>query len=78
MHQQTQIEMLKNLELKEDDYLAINEHCKKRGIEFLATPFDLSSLDMLVNTLKLTFLKLASGEITNAPLLLYAARTGHR
>lgn len=70
-----QLEMLKRLELNEKAHRALMSHCGKRGIEFLSTPFDLKSLDLLVR-LGLKRLKLPSGEITNAPLLLKAASTG--
>jgi N-acetylneuraminate synthase len=51
-------------------------HCKSIGIEFLSTAFDSESLDFLVNDLKLRRLKIPSGELTNAPLVLEHARTG--
>jgi N-acetylneuraminate synthase len=41
----------------------------------MSTPFDLESLELL-KSLNLKRLKISSGEITNAPLLLAAARTG--
>jgi N-acetylneuraminate synthase len=47
-----------------------------RNIQFLSTPFDLPSVDMLVKDLKVPRIKVASGEITNAPLLLRVAHSG--
>ncbi len=73
---QNQLEMLRRLELGEADFHAIRRHCRERGIRFLATPFDEQSLDDLVNTHEVEAIKLGSGEVTNAPLLLHAARTG--
>lgn len=73
---ESQFEMIKNLELDEADHGVLIQHCLKRGIEFLSTPFDFESVDLLANTFKLSRLKLPSGEITNAPLLLKAAKTG--
>lgn len=72
----TQLEMLRELELSYSDHIEIAKHCSERGIEFMSTPFDMDSLDFLVSDLQVTRLKVASGEITNAPLLLKAARTG--
>lgn len=69
----SQYEMLKKLELSVDDHLELIKHCNQQKIQFLSTPFDLSSLDLLA-TLNVPILKIASGEITNAPLLLKAAR----
>lgn len=70
-----QLEMLKRLELNEKAHRALMSHCDKKGIEFLSTAFDLKSLELLVR-LGLKRLKVPSGEITNAPLLLKAASTG--
>lgn len=72
---QGRLEMLKRLELDEKAHRALMSHCAQRGIEFLSTPFDLKSVELLVR-IGLKRLKLSSGEITNAPLLLKAASTG--
>lgn len=71
----SQLEMLKKLELSENEFAQVAEHCKKRGIKFMCTAFDLQSLDMVVG-LGVDALKLPSGEITNAPLLLAHAQKG--
>jgi N-acetylneuraminate synthase len=74
--EESQFEMLKRLELDRGTHEQLIEHCRKAGIQFLSTPFDLESVDLLANTLNLPRIKLPSGEITNGPLLLKAARTG--
>jgi N-acetylneuraminate synthase len=71
----SQFEMLKALELSRDDFRAIRDHCQQRGIEFLSTPFDLESLHYLTRDLSQARLKISSGDLTNAPLLLAAARS---
>ncbi len=73
--QESQLEMVKKLELSEKDHLLLQEHCNKRGIQFLSTPFDKDSLHFLNQEMKLEKIKLASGEIVNAPLLYAAANT---
>lgn len=73
---ESQYEMLKKLELSAEDHQTLIDHCKQKKIDFLSTPFDLESVDLLVQTLGLTMLKLPSGEITNAPLILRAAQSG--
>lgn len=73
---ESQFEMLKRLELDLKAHQELLEHCAKLGIQFLSTPFDQESADLLAVTLDLPLLKLPSGEITNAPLLLKAARSG--
>ena len=75
---ETQLEMVRKLELDESAHRNLLEHCRRRGIEFLSTPFDFESVDLLVRKLKLRRLKIPSGEITNGPYLLHVARTGNR
>lgn len=72
---ESQYDMLKRLELSHDMHHKLAAYCSKKGIEFLSTAFDLDSLEFLVNDLGLKRLKLPSGEITNAPLLLAHARS---
>ncbi|WP_342324536.1 N-acetylneuraminate synthase [Kosakonia sp. BYX6] len=74
--QESQLEMLRRLELSWDAHHALIKHCNSLGIEFLSTAFDSESLEFLVNDLGLKRLKLPSGELTNAPLVLEHARTG--
>jgi len=73
---QSQLDMLKALELDEAAHMALMAHCAVRKIGFLSTPFDLASLDLLVKRLKVSSLKIGSGELTNAPLLFAAAQSG--
>ncbi|AOP33677.1 N-acetylneuraminate synthase [Leptospira tipperaryensis] len=65
---ESQLEMLKKLELSKDGHFSLIEHCKNRNIEFLSTAFDLHSLAFL-NELNLRRYKIPSGEITNLPYL---------
>lgn len=74
--EESQLEMVKKLELDESGHAQLIACCRKRSVEFLSTPFDLESLDLLVNKFDLNRLKISSGDITNAPLLLKAARSG--
>lgn len=73
---ESQLAMLSRLELSFDFHLELVAYCKKLGIEFLSTAFDSESLKFLVNDLKLKTLKIPSGDLTNAPLVLEHARTG--
>lgn len=74
---ESQLSMLSRLELSYDAHLRLAEHCRQLGIEFLSTAFDHESLHFLVNEVGLERLKIPSGELTNAPLLLEHARNGH-
>lgn len=69
-----QWEMLKQLELSEDDHFAIFNCCEKEGIEFVSSPFDVHFVGFL-KELGVTRFKIPSGEITNGPLLLAIAAT---
>ncbi|MCK9395121.1 MAG: N-acetylneuraminate synthase [Methylobacter sp.] len=73
---ETQLAMLKRLELKYEQHFQLLAYCQKFGIEFLSTAFDFESLDFLVRELGLERLKIPSGEITNGPFLLAHAQTG--
>lgn len=73
---ESQLEMLSRLELSYEIHRKLFNYCNKVGIEFLSTAFDSESLAFLVNDLGLKRLKIPSGEITNAPLILEHARTG--
>lgn len=72
---ESQLDMLKKLELNQDSFLKIYEYCNSLGIEFMSTAFDSESLNFLVDELKLTKLKIPSGELTNAPFILEMAKT---
>lgn len=73
---ETQFEMLRRLELSSEAHHKLIERCEFRGIAFLSTAFDVDSLAFLAQDLKLKTLKLGSGELTNGPILLAAARSG--
>lgn len=64
----SQLQMLKALELSEADHLALKEYCRSKGIGFLSTAFDLESIDFL-HELGMDLWKIPSGEITNYPFL---------
>lgn len=69
-----QYEMLKALELAPGDFQSLARRCTERGLEFMSTPFDEESLALLAG-LGVRRIKIGSGDTTNAPLLLAAART---
>lgn len=73
---ESQLSMLSRLELSYSTHKKLIAYCNELGIEFLSSAFDPDSLDFLVNVLGLKRLKIPSGEITNAPLVLQHARTG--
>jgi N-acetylneuraminate synthase len=72
----SQFAMLKALELSQDDQIALMTACRDAGVEFMSTPFDPVSAAFLIGATPVKRLKIASGELTNGPLLLQLARAG--
>jgi N-acetylneuraminate synthase len=73
---ESQLEMIRKLELSESDHIELIKESQAAGIRFLSTPFDNISLDLLTRKFGLTELKISSGDLTNLPLLYSAASTG--
>lgn len=65
---ETQFEMLKKLELDKQAYEKLFRYCKKKGIIFLCSAFDLESIAFL-KELGVKIFKIPSGETTNYPYL---------
>jgi len=65
---ESQLEMVKRLELDINAHKELLTCCKDKGIIFISSPFDLESIDLL-NELGLEIFKIPSGEITNLPYL---------
>ena len=63
-----QYAMLKALELGEAALRRVRDRCDEVGIEFLSSPFDAESADLL-DALGMRTFKVPSGEITNLPFL---------
>jgi N-acetylneuraminate synthase len=72
---ESQFEMLQRLELDEAAHRRLISHCREVGIQFLSSPFDSQSADLLA-ALDVPLFKVPSGEITNLPFLEYLARKG--
>ena len=70
---ESQFEMIKKLELSQKDFEELSDYAQKKGILFLSSPFDKGSVDLL-DAMGVPAFKVASGEITNFPLLKYIAR----
>jgi len=65
---ESQLDMIRKLELDEGAHEELLAYCRSRNIQFLSTPFDLDSIDLL-NKLGLEIFKIPSGEIINLPYL---------
>lgn len=70
---ETQLEMVKKLELSKEDHSILFDYCKVKKIKFLSTAFDFESADLL-GGFNLDFFKIPSGEVTNLPYLKKIAK----
>lgn len=73
---ENQLEMIKKITLPLEAYGELSEYCRKLGIEFLSTPFDLESIDYL-DSIGMRLWKIPSGEVTNLPYLEKIGQTGY-
>lgn len=64
----SQLDMLRKLELSESDHNELMDYCAKKQIRFFSTAFDMESVDYL-HSLQMGLWKIPSGEITNYPYL---------
>src|SRR6266568_1861300 len=72
---ESQLEMVRRLELPFDAFRAIQARASERDLLFLSTPFDERSADWLTQ-LKVPAFKVGSGDLTNLPFLRHLARVG--
>ncbi|MDD5032176.1 MAG: N-acetylneuraminate synthase [Patescibacteria group bacterium] len=71
---ESQLEMLKELELKEKFYQPIIKYCRKKNIIFLSTPHGgFAAIDFL-QKIKVSAFKFGSGDLNNFPALQYTAK----
>ena len=73
--QESQLEMIKRLELPFEDFKEIKEYCDVKEIIFISTPDGFESLNYLVN-LGVPFIKVGSTEVTNLNFLKEIGNTG--
>lgn len=67
-HNNSHLAMLQKLELDQDSHVKLLQFCEQVGVEFLSSPFDFPSIELL-SSLGLTTFKVPSGELTNIPYL---------
>ncbi len=70
---ESQLEMLKRLELPYSMFEKLNSHCKRIGIKFLSSCFHQKDIEVL-KKIQMDYVKIPSGEITNLPLIESAAK----
>ena len=72
---ESQLDMLNNLELRYEDFQKLKNYCDQVDVKFMSTPFELEAIDYL-SKLGMDYMKVPSGEITNYPYLIKIAKTG--
>lgn len=73
--QESQLEMIKKLELAFEQFDEIQDYCNNKGITFLSTPDGIESLNYLVG-LNVPLIKIGSTEVTNYEFLKQIGKTG--
>jgi N-acetylneuraminate synthase len=74
-HAESQLEMLKRLELPLEAFADLAACCADKGVAFMSTPFDLEAAHFLAN-LDMSAFKVSSGDLTNTPFLREIGRIG--
>lgn len=69
-----QYQMIKELELSPEAHFMLAEYAKSKNIDFLSTPFDQPSAKFLADNFSMTYMKVPSCDLTNAPLLYDIAK----
>jgi N,N'-diacetyllegionaminate synthase len=72
---ESQLDMLRRLELSDEAHHELRVYCQQQGVLFMSTPFDEESADFL-NELGMPAFKIGSGEITSLSFLEHVARKG--
>lgn len=75
--EESQLDMCRAIHLPLTAYAELADLCRKEGIGFMSTPFDLVSIDTLA-PLGMDYWKIPSGEITNLPYLRKIGALGRK
>ena len=68
-------EFTRRMELSLDDHRQLREHAEERGLVFFSSPFSVEAVELL-EQVGVPAYKIASGEVTNPPLVDAVAATG--
>lgn len=73
----TYLEYKYRMEFEKEEYDEIDRYCKEKGIEWSASPWDLDSLEFLMQY-DIPWIKIPSAMITNEELMRASAATGKK
>ncbi|WP_443640332.1 N-acetylneuraminate synthase family protein [Candidatus Njordibacter sp. Uisw_039] len=68
------LDLLRRFELTKDEHRKLSEYCAQKGVQYLCTPWDALSVDVL-ESFGVPAYKVASADLTNLPLLDKLAKT---
>ncbi|MCB1041837.1 MAG: N-acetylneuraminate synthase family protein [Acidobacteria bacterium] len=71
----TRFDYWKRMEFTEPQWHGLKAHADERGLGFISSPFSLKAVELLTDV-GVDFWKVASGEVTNLPMLDAMANTG--
>jgi N-acetylneuraminate synthase len=71
----TRYDYWRRMEFNADQWVGLKQHAEEKGLLFLASPFSIEAANLL-ERIGTKIWKVASGEVTNTPLLDYMVRTG--
>lgn len=74
-YNKSQYEMLKSLELGQEDFLKLKTYTERKGLVFISTPFDDQAFELL-ESIQVKLYKVGSGDLTNLPFLVKIAQSG--
>lgn len=74
---ESQLEMLRRYEMSASEFVDLAAECRKAGVGFLSSAFDIESIDLL-DGIGMDYWKIPSGEITNLPYLRKIVRRSRR
>jgi N,N'-diacetyllegionaminate synthase len=69
-----QFDLLKSQEFSFDEFSELKDYCDKKKIEFISTPYDVKSVELL-DKLNVKRFKIASAELVNKPVIKAIAKT---
>lgn len=72
---ETRFDYWKRMEFTKEQWLGLKEHCDKKGVEFISSPFSCAAVDLL-QEIGVKRYKIGSGEMTNFLMLKKIANTG--
>jgi len=73
--EESRFEYWKRMEFEEAEWRQLKEHCDSVGLEFISSPFSIKAAQLL-HEIGMKTWKIASGEVTNLPLIDFIAGLG--